>query len=446
MTKFGFKVLHQDENARAGRLTTPHGVVNTPCFTPVGTQATVKALTARDLKEIGVELLFGNTYHLHLRPGGEVVKKMGGLSKFMSWNGPTITDSGGFQVFSLAKTLGRLKGPVSGFSPASAPSFAKASVGKPFSSAAMPPVAERQSGVESPSTRATLSDNENFESSPRSNSEKSLVKITENGVKFRSHLDGSLHYFTPEESIKIQQKLGADLILCFDDCPSYPSDYTHVKNAVERTHRWALRSLKAAQGKHNNSRQAIYGVIQGGIYKDLRKESAKFISGLDFDGIAIGGVAVGEGKKEMLDVLNWVGPLLPKEKPRHLLGVGKVDDIFEIIERGIDTFDCVIPTRLGRTGFAFVSSSEGNIKNRFRIDIGKTKWQTSKLPLDKNCDCYTCKNYTRAYINHLFRSKELLAYHLLSYHNTYFIINLTKKIREAILEDKFQSLKKDWLV
>ena len=437
MTKFSFKIIKEDKKsqARAGRLNTPHGVVNTPCFVPVGTQATVKALTARDLKEIGVELLFGNTYHLHLRPGEKVIKKMGGLSKFMSWSGATITDSGGFQVFSLAKTLRRLKGPASGFLPASAPN--------PFGE----PSAQNVCAVGNPSTRATLSDNENFESSPRLlESQRSLVKITEDGVKFRSHLDGSLHYFTPEESIRIQQDLGADLMVAFDDCPPYPADHAHVKNAVERTHRWALRSLKAAQGKHNNSKQAIYGVIQGGVYKDLREESAKFISGLDFDGVAIGGVAVGEGKKEMLDVLDWVAPFLPKEKPRHLLGVGEVDDIFEIIERGVDTFDCVIPTRMGRTGFAFVSPSEGNIKNRYRLDISKTKWQTSKLSLDKNCDCMICKSYTRGYINHLFRSKELLAYHLLSYHNTYFIINLTKKIREAILEDRFQSLKKDWLV
>lgn len=386
-SRFNFKIIKEDKKSRVrvGQITTPHGVVNTPCFTSVGTQATVKTLSSEDLAQIGVELLFGNTYHLHLRPGEEVVKKMGGLSKFMSWNGPTFTDSGGFQVFSLAN---------------------------------------KRRG---------------------NNLEKPLVKITEEGVKFRSYLDGSIHYFTPEESIRIQQDLGADLIIAFDDCPPYPSDHDHVKKAVERTHRWTLRSLKAAQGKQNRSKQAIYGVIQGGVYEDLRKESAEFISNLDTEGIAIGGVAVGEGKREMLDVLDWTAPYLPKEKPRHLLGVGEVDDIFEITERGIDTFDCVIPTRMGRTGFAFISPPEGNLKNRFRIDIAKSKWQTSKLPLDKNCACVVCKNYTRGYINHLFRSRELLAYHLLSYHNTYFIINLTKKIRQAILDDKFQAFKKSWL-
>ncbi|MCL4354234.1 tRNA guanosine(34) transglycosylase Tgt [Patescibacteria group bacterium] len=387
MKKFNFRIIKQDKKtmARVGQITTPHGVIETPCFVPVGTQATVKALSARDLKEIGVELLFGNTYHLHLRPGEDIVKKMGGLSEFMSWKGPTITDSGGFQVFSLAKPNGK-----------------------------------RGAGE----------------------GEAELVKITEDGVKFRSHLDGSLHYFTPEESIKIQQKLGADLLIAFDDCPPYPSDYTHVKKAVDRTHRWAERSLK--QHKKIKNEQALFGVIQGGIYKDLRQESAKFISSLDFEGIAIGGVAVGEEKKEMIQVLDYVSPLLPKDKPRHLLGVGEPDDIFEIIERGVDTFDCVIPTRLGRTGFIFVSPSEGNLKNRFKIDITKANWQDSKLPLDKKCDCHVCRNYTRGYLNHLFKARELLAYQLASYHNTYFLINLTKKIRQSILDDAFYILKKKW--
>ncbi|MCL4386809.1 tRNA guanosine(34) transglycosylase Tgt, partial [Patescibacteria group bacterium] len=280
MKKFNFRIIKQDKKtmARVGQITTSHGVIETPCFVPVGTQATVKALSARDLKEVGVELLFGNTYHLHLRPGEDIVKKMGGLSEFMSWKGPTITDSGGFQVFSLAKPNGK-----------------------------------RGTGE----------------------GEAELVKITEDGVKFRSHLDGSLHYFTPEESIKIQQKIGADLLIAFDDCPPYPSDHAHVRKAVDRTHRWAERSLK--QHKKIKNEQALFGVIQGGVYKDLRQESAKFISSLDFEGIAIGGVAVGEGKKEMIQVLDYVSPLLPKDKPRHLLGVGEPDDIFEIIERGVDT-------------------------------------------------------------------------------------------------------------
>jgi len=437
MAKFNFKILHQNGNARVGQIETPHGIVNTPCFTSVGTQASVKTLSSQDLWELGTELLFGNTYHLHLRPGEEVVKKMGGLSKFMSWNGPTFTDSGGFQVFSLAnKKRGNRIG-----SSALRSHFEF----NEFSNASTP----AKLGVRSP--KATLAKTSSYQNTSRAidysedynPSQQPLVKITEEGVKFRSYLVGSLHYFTPEESIIIQQDLGADLIIAFDDCPPYPSDHSHVQKAVERTHRWAVRS----QGQHKKGKtgQALYGVIQGGVYEDLRKESAKFISDLNTEGIAIGGVAVGEGKKEMIDVLNWVTPILPREKPRHLLGVGEVDDIFEIIERGVDTFDCVIPTRMGRTGFAFISPEEGNIKNRFRIDITKAKWQTSKLGLDANCNCKVCKNYTRGYISHLFRAQELLAYHLLSYHNTYFINNLTKQIRQAILDDNFKDLKGNWL-
>ncbi|MFH1186583.1 MAG: tRNA guanosine(34) transglycosylase Tgt [Candidatus Levyibacteriota bacterium] len=389
MTKFSFKIIKKDKKtkARVGKITTPHGTINTPCFTPVGTQATVKALSAEDLKEIGVELLFGNTYHLHLRPGEDVVEKMGGLSKFMSWNGPTITDSGGFQAFSLGD--------------------------------------RRQ---------------EKDPAKPK------LIKITNDGVRFRSHLDGSLRYFTPEESIRIQHKLGADLIVSFDECLSYFLTEKQVEKVLPRIHQWEERSLKYHK-KHSKRNQFLYGVIQGAAFKRLRKLSTDFITSLDFDGIAIGGVAnAGESKKAIYDVLDWVMPYLPDEKPRHLLGVGEVDDIFEVIERGVDTFDCVIPTRLGRTGFVFISPDEGNIKNKFRFDIIKAKWAASKLPLDKNCDCKVCKNYTRGYINHLFRAKELLAYHLTSYHNTYFLINLTKKIREAMLGDNFEKMKKSWFV
>jgi len=387
--KFSFKIIKEDKKSRArvGQLITPHGVVNTPCFTPVGTQATVKALSAEDLREIGIELLFGNTYHLHLRPGEKTVKKMGGLSKFMSWNGPTITDSGGFQAFSLG---------------------------------------DRRQEKDSKKPK--------------------LLKITKDGVKFRSHLDGSLHYFTPEESIRIQHELGADLIVAFDECLSYFLTEKQVEKVLPRIHDWEKRSLEYHK-RHSKGNQFLYGVIQGAAFKKLRKVSTDYITALNFDGIAIGGVAnAGESKKAIYDVVDWVVPLLPDGKPRHLLGVGEVDDIFEIIERGIDTFDCVIPTRLGRTGFIFVSPPEGNIRNKFRFDITKVKWKTSKLPLDNNCDCKVCKNYTRGYLNHLFKAKELLAYSLASYHNTYFLINLTKKIREAIMNNSFEKMKKSYLV
>ncbi len=388
---FKFEILHKDKKtkARVGKIHTQHGVIDTPMFVPVGTKATIKSLTPDDLKEIGVQLFFGNTYHLHLQPGENLISKFGGIGKFMGWKGSVITDSGGFQVFSLARTK-KFRGPNNKETPA-------------------------------------------------------LVKITNDKVEFRSHLDGSLHVFSPEESIRIQHKLGADLILCFDDCPPFPLEEEKVRLAVNRTHKWAKRCLDYHK-KNNKKGQALYGITQGGVYKKLREESARYISSLPFDGIAIGGVAVGESKIEMKNVLDWSMPYLPQGKPKHLLGVGEVDDFFEIIERGIDTFDCVIPTRLGRTGFIFVSPNEGNVKNRFRIDIQKAKWQNSKLPLDKNCDCYVCKNFTRGYIHHLFKAKELLAYRLATYHNVYFLIKLTKLIREAILKDKFLELKKEWMV
>ncbi|MDO8621067.1 MAG: tRNA guanosine(34) transglycosylase Tgt [Candidatus Levybacteria bacterium] len=392
-SKFNFKIIEKDNKtmARAGRITTFHGIVNTPAFTPVGTKATVKGMTPLDLKEIGAEILFGNTYHLHLRPGEDTVRSFGGLGKFMGWDGQTITDSGGFQVFSLGQK------------------------------------------------KIKITEDEE-------ETEAKLVNIKEDGVEFRSHIDGSLHTFTPEKSIEIQKKLGADIMLAFDECAPYPSAKEYARAAMERTHNWAVRSLKAFKSKDYYSwQQALYGIVQGGIYKDLRVESAKFISNLPFDGIAIGGVSVGESKKEMRDVLDWVSPFLPENKPRHLLGIGEVDDIFEAIERGIDTFDCVIPTRFGRYGMVFISAPEGNLKNKFRIDIKKSVFAKDKGPLDKNCNCYACQNFTRGYINHLFRSSELLAYRLASYHNLYFIVNLVKKIREAILEGRFLEMKKKWI-
>lgn len=414
---FKFQVIKKDRKtrARAGEIYTPHGIIKTPAFVPVGTKATVKGLTPQDLKEAEVQLLFGNTYHLHLRPGEDLVKDFGGLAKFMSWHGPTITDSGGFQVFSLGQVTMKLT-----------------------------------------------------EEGERT--EVKLVNIKDEGVMFRSHIDGSKHLFTPEISIEIQKKLGADLILSFDECAPHPSSHEYAKEAMERTHKWALRSLAAFKSKiqstksqtisniqnSNNKKvsnlefrnsyfpwsQGLYGIIQGGVYKDLREESAKFISKLDFDGIAIGGVSVGESKKEMRDAIDWSYPFLPENKPRHLLGIGEIDDIFDVIERGMDTFDCVIPTRFGRYGIVFVSAPEGNVKNRFRIDINKTIFARDQKPIAKDCECYVCKTFTRAYIHHLFRAQELLAYRLASYHNMFFINNLVKKIRQAILEERFGEMKK----
>ncbi len=385
---FFFKILHKDKKtkARVGKLTTAHGDINTPTFTPVGTQATVKTLSPFELKEIGAQLVFGNTYHLHLRPGEEVIDKLGGLAKFMSWNSPTITDSGGFQVFSLGqKTI-------------------------------------------------TLEDGE----------EVGLVGITGKGVQFRSHLDGSKHMFTPEKSIEIQHKLGADLILAFDQCPAYPSNEEDVRKAVERTHDWLLRCI--SYHKSNNKKgQAFLGIVQGGVYANLRKQSAEFVSRQDVDAIAIGGVAVGESKDLMRKALLDTMPYLPEEKFKHLLGIGEVDDIFDITSQGIDSFDCVIPTRFGRYGIVFASPPEGNRKNKFRLDLNKTFYKTDAGPVTKGCDCKVCVNYSRAYLHHLFKANEILAYRLASYHNVYFLTHLVKQIREAILEDKFEDLKSSWI-
>ena len=457
---FNFKITAKDRQskARAGRITTAHGAIETPAFVPVGTKASVKSLTPQDLKEIGVQIFFGNTYHLHLRPGEDVIKDFGGLAKFMAWDGPTITDSGGFQVFSLGRAALRS---LRQFGHSSDPKVSRDSfLARGNSSKTDSKYALFKSSPHAKAPRAARVSNINEDDGvPK------FVKIKDDSVVFRSHLDGSLHEFTPEKSIEIQQKLGADIILAFDECSPYPSSYDYTKQAMNRTHKWALRSLEAFRchpefisGSRSSGdempkrvrhdklrRQALYGIIQGGVYKDLREESAKFISSLPFDGIAIGGVAVGESKKEMRDVLDWTAPFLPEDKPRHFLGVGEIDDIFDSIEKGIDTFDCVIPTRMGRYGCIFAKPPEGNRKNKFMIDIKKSIFANDQSPLTKDCNCSVCKTFTRGYIHHLFRLQELLAYRLASYHNLYFINNLVAKIRKAILEGRFLKVKKQWL-
>jgi queuine tRNA-ribosyltransferase len=386
-----FQIIKKDKKskARAGVIKTANGDIETPQFVPVGTQGTVKAVSPRDLKEMGVQIVLANTYHLHLRPGEDLIKKFGGLSKFMSWNGPTMTDSGGFQVFSLGIGL-------------------EHGVGK-------------------------LLRDEEGEKRPR------LNKITKEGVTFQSHIDGSKQFLSPEISIEIQEKLEADLIVAFDDLESPKYSHEETQKSLELTEDWLLRSKKA----HKNSSQLLYGVTHGGIYKDLREKSAKFVDKY-FDAIALGGAH--KNKENMYEIIDWTTDIISQEKPTHMLGIGEVDDIFEIIQRGIDTFDCVIPTRLGRTGFFFISPPLGNSKNRFRTDIDKPIYRQDPKPLDENCNCFACRNFTRGYISHLFRSRELLAYNLLSIHNLYFLINLTKQIRESILKDNFQSFKKKWLV
>lgn len=378
MSKFIFKALHKDKKTRArvGEIRTPHGIIHTPAFVPVGTQGTVKSLTPEELDTVGVQLYFVNTYHMYLRPGIEVIKKAGGLHRFMNWNKPLMTDSGGFQIFSLSRKA-------------------------------------------------------------------SLVKISDNGVEFQSHWDGSRHIFTPESSMKWQDTLGSDIHIAFDDCTPYPVTHEKAKESLERTHRWAVRSLEEHKKIQKNILykknyyQALYGSVQGSVFEDLRKESATYISSMAFDGIAIGGMAVGDSKKEMKEVLTWVSPLLPENKPRHLLGVGEIDDIFMLIEHGIDTFDVVQPTRLARMGKLYTKHAE--------IDIIKARFAGDFSPVEKGCACYTCKHFSRAYIHHLFNVKELLGYRLATIHNLHFIHRLVEDIRTAIIEDRFLELKASWL-
>ena len=390
MNQISFKIIKKDKKSktRAGIIKTPHGNIETPIFVPVGTNSSVKSVNPRDLKEMGAQVILANTYHLHLRPGENLIKKFGGLSKWMSWGKPTMTDSGGFQVFSLGVGL-------------------EHGVGK---------LLREEEGVAKPR----------------------LNKITQEGVTFQSHIDGSKQFLSPETSIEIQEKLGADLIVAFDDLESPKYSHEETENSLLLTEEWLIRSIKV----HKRKDQLLYGVTHGGSFKDLREKSARFVD-KHFNAIALGGAH--KNKKDMAKIVEWTIDNVSEDKPRHMLGIGEVDDIFELIERGIDTFDCVIPTRIGRTGFFFVSPKMGNLKNRFRMDINKPQFRIDAKPLDGNCTCYTCKNFTRAYLHHLFRSRELLVYSLISTHNVHFLVNLTKQIRNAILEDKFNTLKMQWL-
>ncbi|MBM3179399.1 MAG: tRNA guanosine(34) transglycosylase Tgt [Chloroflexi bacterium] len=353
---FSFHINAKINRARAGIFTTPHGDLQTPVFAPVGTQATVKTLTPEQLKGINASLVLSNTYHLYLRPGDELVRDMGGLHKFMQWHNPMLTDSGGFQVFSLSKTR----------------------------------------------------------------------KIDDDGVTFKSHIDGSTHHFTPEKSIQIQENLGADIIMAFDEC-SDPNDAAYSETAMQRTHLWAERSVNA----RTRADQALFGIVQGGVNADLRAESAKFIASLDTPGIAIGGLSVGETKEEMHDMLDVVVPLLPENKPRYLMGVGTPEDLINGIAQGVDIFDCVLPTRLARHHSAF--APEG------RLNMMNAAFARDARPLDETCDCYTCQTFTRAYIRHLIVAKELLAGTLLSIHNLRALIRIMESIRSYIADGSFET-------
>jgi len=391
MPNLSFKITAKDGKARTATLKLKHGKIETPELMPVATTATVKTLSSEDLEEIGTQLVIANTYHLMLKPGAETIKKLGGLNKFMNWKKPIATDSGGFQAFSLG--LGREHGTGKMFFPQ--------------------------------------------EKEPHKKGD-SIALINNKGIHFRSVYDNSRQFLSPERSIRIQEQLGSDMILVLDECTSPLSPKEYVEKSLERTHKWAEECLKCRK-----TDQALVGIIQGGQWKDLREKSAGFICSLPFDGIAIGG-SLGKSKSDMHNILDWIYPFLPEDKPRHLLGIGVVEDIFEGVERGIDLFDCVTPTRMARTGYAYVRPPEGTKANKFKLRIDTNKFSHDKSPLDKNCSCKVCKNYTRAYINHLFKAKELLALRLVSYHNVYFFINLMKDIRHSIKHKEFSKLKKEW--
>lgn len=360
-----FEVLQKDgfSSARLGRLTLSHGVVETPVFMPVGTQGTVKTLTPEELEEIGVDILLGNTYHLYLRPGDELVAKAGDLHGFMHWKKGILTDSGGFQVFSLS----------------------------------------------------------------------GLRQITDEGVWFSSHIDGSRHYFTPEKVMEIEQNLGADIAMCFDECAPYPCSYEEAEKAVERTTSWARRCKEA----HTRPDQALFGIMQGNVFPDLRSRSAREITALDFPGYAIGGLSVGESKHDMYSILDMVDELLPSNKPRYLMGVGAPEDLVEGVMRGVDMFDCVLPTRLARHGTAFT--------HRGKVVVRNAVYAEDFSPVDQECDCYVCRNYSRAYIRHLIKAGEILGLRLLSYHNIYFLVKLMENIKSAIKDGRTETFYSDFL-
>jgi len=349
--------------ARAGFITTAHGVVPTPAFMPVGSQATVKALTPDDVRDVGAKILLSNAYHLYLRPSVDVIEQIGGLHRFMSWNGPILTDSGGYQIFSLA----------------------------------------------------------------------SLRRVDDQGVVFRSHIDGSEHFLTPEGAVQLQQRLGADIIMALDECPPYTNEIGRVREAMDRTHRWAEKCLKVPQRQG----QQLFGIVQGGVFADLRRESAAFLTALDFPGYAIGGLCLGETKKETLAMVEETVACLPGDKPRYLMGVGSPEDLVENVARGVDLFDSALPTRTARNGALFAAAGRLNIRN--------AGYRGLDQPIDAGCDCYTCQRFSVAYLNHLFKSKELLAYRLATIHNLRFIMKLMERMRQSIVQGSFGEFKREFL-
>jgi queuine tRNA-ribosyltransferase len=397
-----FEIQSRDPatRARTGVISTAHGPVETPVFMPVGTRGTVKSLTPDELREHGAQIVLGNTYHLYLQPGHELIARIGGLHGFMGWGGPILTDSGGFQVFSLV--YGGIADEVKGRRP-----------------------------------------------TQQTQLKPGMVKVTEEGVLFRSYIDGSKHFFTPEKSIEIQKGLGADIILCFDELPPFRAGYDYTARSLERTHRWEARCLAFHQRTQAgaglpfaapNPDQALFGIVHGGVFPDLRRHSAEYLATLPFDGLCIGG-SLGADKQQMREVVDMAVPYMPDHLPRHLLGIGDVDDLIEGVARGIDMFDCVSPTRLGRHGAALVRDPQ----RRWKLNVNNAALREDAGPLDSRCDCYTCQHFSRAYIHHLFRAQELLGIRLVSLHNVAFLLKLMRQVRESIREGRFGELRAEWL-
>lgn len=371
-----FLLNNVDGNARTGSIELARGIIQTPAFMPVGTQGTVKAMSPEELKEMGAEIILGNTYHLYLRPGHDIIHQLGGLHTFIHWDRPILTDSGGFQVFSLS----------------------------------------------------------------------SLRKIREDGVEFRSHIDGSLQFLGPERAMEVQVALGSDIAMAFDECTPYPAEYDYAVGSLELTTRWAQRCKEYLEERKKKLCEDIdarisglpnlFGIIQGGMYKDLRKRSLEELVAIGFDGYAAGGLSVGEPKEEMYDIIRFIAPLMPVNTPRYLMGVGDLQDVLVAVESGFDMFDCVMPTRNARNGTLFTSVG--------RISIKRTEFKDDPGPLDPNCGCYTCRNYSRAYLRHLFLSKEILSMRLNTLHNLYFYLDFFRKMRSAIIEKWFSSFKREW--
>lgn len=449
-----FKIIAKEGQARAGVLKTPHGEVETPVYMPVGTQGTVKTLTPDDLKELGAQIILGNTYHLNLRPTSELIKKLGGLHKFMGWNGPILTDSGGFQAFSLGAMIEHGIKKVS--LPRQQSDILKRHIGAEGS------VNVHKSGKVYDTKKKTIHRHVTVELKPKA----SLAKITEDGVEFKSHLNGEVHMLTPERSIEIQLNLGSDIVLVLDELISPLHSKSYVAQSLERTHRWEQRSLKyyrTAMKKNREKEGSIFGILQGVDDKTIREQEAKWIAKQDFDGVSIGGsfgtsplwsdsekTQVEETEwastKSIEQTMSWVTPLLPDSWPRHALGIGEVVDFFLCIEKGVDMFDCVSPTRRARNGSLYISPKNGGkVKNKFVLNIGNSEFTLDPKPIDPGCKCYTCQNFSRAYLRHLFISKELLYHRLASIHNLYFMVNLVKTIRQSIIDKQFKMLKKKWL-